>query len=389
MSFFNSFRWQPKPIPYSIIDIGQDTIKVAIVLMSPNSTELEFIGYGLAKTKGHDITAGRVEAESITEAVNMALTEAEDNTQKIIGYKVVPDEVLFILPSQATVEQLFVIQQTRPDMMPMSSKELKQRRGRAKQTAQQNLSELSSMKNGYWQNLEIRETGFYVDNRPVLDGVGLTGQTLSFLFWGVSVQPRLLRALETLANKLSLTISKTVPASQTLVNLIRHQEAIILDIGFAGTGICLVQSGVLTATHWVPYGGEFFTQSLVHAADMKPHVANALKIDFANGKLPQREVDWLNRCFNGARQQWYEVVMTTLCDLSPDVPLPRQIYLTGGSSQMPGLSNLLRLNHTSFDGAPELMNLANRSLPNIKNRVGAIDYRLFSSILGVAVGIMN
>jgi hypothetical protein len=59
-------RFQPKqkqkPTAYSLIDVGRDTVKAAVVLVIPDNVEPQVIGYGQAETGGHDITGGRIEA---------------------------------------------------------------------------------------------------------------------------------------------------------------------------------------------------------------------------------------------------------------------------------------------------------------------------------------
>src|SRR5512147_955908 len=84
-----------RPIAYSLVDIGRDTVKAVVALVKPDAAEVEIIGYGLAETGGHDITGGRLEAAAVTAPVNAALTQAEDSTEAVVGRKIVPDDVIF------------------------------------------------------------------------------------------------------------------------------------------------------------------------------------------------------------------------------------------------------------------------------------------------------
>ena len=79
-------------------------------------------------------------------------------------------------------------------------------------------------------------------------------------------------------------------------------------------------------------------------------------------------------------------LMEVLTELSPNEPLPRRIYMTGGASLLPGLDKLLRTNPEPFDAAPEIMRLGGQGL-SIKDLTGTIDYNLFALTLSLTVGI--
>ena len=94
-------------------------------MVIPENVEPQIIGYGLAETGGHDITGGRLEADAVTAPVNRALTQAEDSTERFIGQKIVPDDVIFALAGRATLGELFTVRQTRTKSSePIVAKEL-------------------------------------------------------------------------------------------------------------------------------------------------------------------------------------------------------------------------------------------------------------------------
>ena len=78
-----------RPQYLSLIDLGSDTIKVAVVEVT--ARRVEVLGHCLATTDGRDVAGGRSEAAALAATVNGALKEAEDASVAIAGQKVVPD----------------------------------------------------------------------------------------------------------------------------------------------------------------------------------------------------------------------------------------------------------------------------------------------------------
>jgi cell division ATPase FtsA len=388
MKFLHRFQKQSQePKTYSLIDVGRDTVKAVVVLMKPESGGLQIIGYGRSETGGHDITGGRIKAGVVTHPVNTALIQAEDSTERFFGQKVVPDDVIFALAGRATAGKLFTVKQNRPKPKePVSEKELTQLRIRVERLVKQGLA-TTTTDGGQWQPLAVTDAGLRLDNHLVLDGLGLTGQELSFSVFGVAGQAGALRALEVLANRLDLTLTNIVATPHALASLAPHTESIILDIGFSGTDICLIRNNALVAAAWVPFGGYFFRHGLAQAMNIEPAAARELIHAFAGGQLASREVAKIETFLMLLRQRWYEAVMEVLAEFSYDTRLPRRIYLTGGGSLLPGFDKLLRANPASFDSAPEVSRLLGQSLPGIKDVTEALDYNLFALTISLIVGL--
>ncbi len=367
-----------------------------MVLVIPDNVEPQIIGYGLAETDGHDITGGRLEADAVTAPVNRALTQAEDSTERFIGQKIVPDDVVFALAGRATLGELFTVRQTRAKSSePIVVKELDQLRARAERLVRQGLADLP-VEGGQWQALAVTDAGLYLDRRLVLGGLGLTGRDISFSVFGVAVQAGALRALEVLAHRLDLMITNIVAASQALAAVTTHPEAIILDVGLAGTDVCIIRDHALVATGSVPFGGGFFTHSLAQSLELDPTEAEALKLAFAGGNLAAGEASWIDSHLDQPRQRWYEAVLELLTRLAVrvdaqseifDRPLPRRIFFTGGGSLLPGLDKRLRSDPAPFDRAPEIGRLVAGSLPAMQDLTDGIDYNLFMLTLSLVAGL--
>jgi cell division ATPase FtsA len=389
MKFLRRFsqRKAQKPASFSLVDIGRDTVKAVVILVIPGTPEPQIVGYGLAETGGCDIAGGRLGAAAVINPVNTALSQAEDSTEKVVGQKIVPDDVIFAVAGRATVGELFTVRQTRlTPAAPISVKELNHLRARAERLARQGLARLP-IEGGHWQALGVTDAGVRLDEHLVLDGVGLTGQNLTFSVFGVAGQAGALRALELLANRLDLTIANIVAAWQALAAVAPYAEAVVLDVGFSGTDICLIRDDALVAAKWIPLGGEFFTLSLAQAMEIEPGEAKKLKHALSNGYLSQDEVEQAETFLDEAYGRWYDAVMELLTESSGERPLPRRIYLTGGGSLLPGLGRLLRADPTPFHRAPEVAWLSQHLPSTVKDLTEGLDYNLFSLALSLTVGV--
>jgi cell division ATPase FtsA len=372
---------------YSLVDIGRDKVKAVVIRLKPDTAEVEIIGYGLAETGGHDISGGRLEVAAVTAPVNTALTLAEDRTEAVVGRKVVPDHVIFVLAGRATAGKLFTVQQTRPKPAePITAKELANLRTRAERLVRQNITTLP-VAGGQWQALAVTDAGIRLDDHLVLDGLGLTGQELSFSVFGVAGQAGALRALQVLAHRLDLEVTNVVAAAQALAAVTPQAEAIIIDTGLSNSDICLIRDNALVAAGSTPFGGSFFTQAIGQAVGLDPAEAENLKRAFVAGQLSQAEAGRFEAQLNGARCRWYDALMEFLVEASGSRPLPRNIYLTGGGNLLPGLDKLLRSDPTPFQRAPEVAWLGRQALAAAKDLTDGLDYNLFGLALSLIVGL--
>lgn len=372
---------------YSLVDIGRDTVKALVVRVAPETAEVEIIGYGLAQTGGHDITGGRLEAAAVTAPVNAALTQAEDSTEGVVGRKIVPDDVIFALAGRATVGKLFTVQQTRPKPHePITPKELAGLRARAERLVRQSLASLP-VEGGQWQALAVTDAGIRLDEHVVLEGLGLTGQEVSFSVFGVAAQAGALRALQVLANRLDLEVANVVASAQGLAAITPQAEAIILDVGLSGTDICLIQDNALMAAGFAPFGGAFFTQTLAQAMDLEMSQAEKLKRAWAVGGLHNSEANRLEAQIQSARCRWYDAILEFLASVAGGVSLPWKIYLTGGGSLLPGLDKMLRSDPVPFRRAPEVTRLGAQGLAGAKDLTQNLDYNLYGLAVSLIVGL--
>lgn len=375
------------PTAYSLIDVGRDTVKTAVLLKIPGTADVQVVGYGTAETGNHDVTGGRNEAEAAVDAVNIALTRAEDSTEQTIGRKIVPDDVIFAVAGRATVGKLVTVRHTRDRASaPVTEKELNKLRLKAERLLPQTLAE-SAYEGGHWLPLAATDAGLMLDDRYVVGGIGLTGREISLSVFGVAVQVSALRALEVLAEALNLNLVNVVAAPHALASVAPQAEGIIMDIGFAGTDICLIRHNALVATDWIPLGGHFFTRALIDGLKITQIEADRLKHVFAAGELDDAQADAVAGHLEKALYRWYRAVLDVLRQFAVAGPLPRRIYLTGAASQLAGPDWLLKSDASLFEAVPEVGYLGQSSLPMVQNLTEAMNFTQMALTLSLSIGV--
>jgi cell division ATPase FtsA len=362
-------------------------VKAVVVLVIPDNVEPQVVGYGMAETGDRDITGGRNEAEAVSKAVNEALIQAEDSAQKYIGQPVVPDDAIFAIAGRAVVGKLVTVKQGREKpSRPISAKEFNDLRVKAERLLPAALA-ASAFEGGQWQPLAVTDAGIMLDGRRVVEGVGLTGRELSCSLFGVATQASALRALEVLAEQLNLNIANIITSPHALASVAPSADAVIMDVGFSGTDICVIRNDALVATDWVPFGGHFFTQSLAQSAQMTMTEAQSMKHGYTTGTLSPVEMENVFRDLKKPLRRWFTAILEVLDTFAIDRPLPRYIYLTGAGSQLPGLDRTLKFAPALFEAVPEIDRLGRQSLPYVKDLTDDMNYNQMALALSLVIGL--
>jgi cell division ATPase FtsA len=352
------------PRHFSLIDFGTDTVKAVVVRREKAGVRV--LGFGFSPTEGHCLSGGRADIAALVAITDSALVAAEDQTETNNQGKVVPDEALFCIPSQFTRGECFSVRQTRADpSAPIAPRELKSVWERVERLARERLPLLDD-DSITWKPLAITPGVITVDGHHVTDPVGLKGRDLALSAFGVAAWPSVLRAAETVAERLELGLMSLVATPQSLASVVPQREAILIDIGAQGTSLQLIRHDALVSTSWCPKGGEFFTQSLSWAFRCLPEEAEALKRAYADNALSAKDKDLVARSLVKPIALWLEELVALLCqmvtkqavcrptDMALDSDrvgsLPGRIYLTGGGSLLPDLSPAL----SSLEANPSL-----------------------------------
>ncbi|MEM7028276.1 MAG: hypothetical protein AAF629_01695 [Chloroflexota bacterium] len=372
---------------FSLIDLGADTIKVAVV--GSEDGQVTVLGHSLTLSQGRDIAGGRAEAAALAAIVNGALKEAEDATEDVVGHKIVPDNVLFALPAKTVAGKRFTLRQPRSKPNdPITLRELDLLWERVMRLSRQQLPELPNVGRD-WIPHTVVLTEIRLDDRLVDDPVGLSAKTITLSVYGVICQPGIMRALDQLAERLEVHIHSMVATSQAIATIVPQREALVLDIGWSGTTCYLIRDQVLIASDRNFLGGHFFTRSLAQTFKHDNEAAEALKLAYASADvLSAADTDLVTQGLQTPLKRWADLVTEIIVDMNGDAQVPGHLYFTGGGAVLPGLKAQLRQtieqSALTFDRSPVLENLGETQLSGFRRAPTAFRGILFASMLSMA-----
>lgn len=381
---------QATPRHFSLIDLGSDTIKVAVVEV--DAGQVQVLGHSLVPANSRDVAGGRAQAAALAGIINGALQEAEDASEARLGTKVVPDNCLFALPGRTVAGRIFTVNQRRAvPSSPIAQKELDSMWGRVVKLANQQLTSLPKT-TADWMPQMATPAGLWLDGQLVNDPIGLRGGQLSLSAYAMACHPAIVRGLEQLAEKLEVDIYQLVPAPQTLATIIPAREALVFDIGAGGTDCLLVRHDALVAAGRVQMGGAFFTRSMANAFKCSFDDAEALKVAFASDVLSEADRALVRQSLAQPVKRWRTAVAETLAGIIPvdneRSRLPGDVYFVGGSAVLPGLKNQLVLGFKEagfgFSREPEFSRLGETPLKDFHHEPVGFRGILFAQALSLA-----
>lgn len=379
----------PQPTHFSLIDIGTDTIKTAVV--RADDTGVTVLGHSLGNSDGKRPDGGRAHSAALASAINATLLEAENATEESLGHKIVPDHAIFLLSPHALANDTFTVTQYRkPLNHPITQKELDALWQSATAKATNDLQNLPNV-SADWLPQTLNQAELRLDGHFVNDPIGLSGKKLSLSVVGFSSHPALIRGIERIAEKLELEIFGLIPSPQAIAQILPEKDALVFDVGAGGTTCLRVQKGALTGARHNFFGGNFFTGSLDRRFNATLADAEALKIAFGTDALSTGDVNLVRQALIEPLQRWAEETVSDIYPLfqgHPAPQLPATVYFAGGSAGLPGLKNMLLYtleNSTcTFIRSPEIINLGENGFNGYHNSPDGFRGRLFAPVLGAA-----
>ncbi len=380
---------RPTPKYFSLIDLGTDTVKVAVVEVQ--AEQVAVLGHSLTSAQGYNIAGGRAQGAKLADVVNSALQDAEDATEALAGRKIVPDHALFLLPDPDQSGKLFTVTQRRDNRrQPVTQAELDALWERALRLTRQGLFELPKV-GADWLPQTVTFAGLWLDGRLVNDPPGMFGRELTLSVYGTICPPAIVRALEKLAERLELEIYRLIPASQALAEIVPVKNALVLDVGAESSKCALIRRGALTAVGVAPLGGNFFNRAMCRSFKCRFDDAESLKVAYTSQALSELDNSLVRRSLHRPLKEWAAAMVEAIGQMlnaAGETQLPCRLYFVGGSAILPGLQDYLldalkELDYT-FKRAPEIAFLGEAPLPGYAHN--PTDFRgiLFAPVLSLA-----
>ena len=171
-------------------------------------------------------------------------------------------------------------------------------------------------------------------------------------------------------------------------------SAVLIDVGSAKTGISVVDSGDICGTRMFNIGGNAFTKQISESLTVTPRKAELIKINLDDdSKLSDSTIVKAGSAVERSLSVWLAGTELALEEFKNIEPLPSNIFICGGSSQLLPLEEALALGDwyqsLSFTKRPLIHLLDPLTLPDFifPEDLGTIDpsYIVSLGLLRVAV----
>ena len=186
--------------------------------------------------------------------------------------------------------------------------------------------------------LEIKIDGYRV---PAIQKY--EGKTLDFIILATFLPSHYLKKIKNIVESLGLTIKAVIQNAQGLNFYIdKTTDKIFLDIGGTITQIFLVKDGVLEKIDEFPIGGQIFSKAISEKLGLREAEARILKERYSKRELSKESSERIKEIIWFPSQVWFRNLKLKLKEMTARHPIPLNIILFGGGSQLPDVQDILK-----------------------------------------------
>jgi hypothetical protein len=373
----------------SVLHLGSEYVR-ALVVEAHKSPACDAAG-GSAAILGCGVEANplggewsensRARVAVLAAVADRALRAAEDEAARG-GQPLVPDEVVIGVPSSVLWGRVYTVRRQRGEpTRPVSRREVGLLWERAER-----LIPVSGEQSALFS---LTSAGLFLDGRLADSPVGLQGASLALAVCALYAPAYVLRELRQIAERLELASPWLVAEPQAVAASLPEGTALGLDVGRWHTTAIVVRGGALAGLGQLPWGGRDFGTGLARAFRCPLEDAEELQRAYATGSLPESgDSELVEKALQPLIADWGQKLGRTLARLALEEPLPRIVYVYGGTSYLPrlledGLGPLLA-ERSLFSSPPEVRLLDRSLLPRVEDRTGRLSGREGVGVLSLA-----
>jgi cell division protein FtsA len=330
---------------FTALDIGTAFAKAMIVEVHDEHAEV--LGVGRHPQNYAHMADGIVtDIPGVIASCNEALLKAE----KAAGGAIAPDAVIGIAGELVKGSSTTVSKQRPSPTKQITAEELEALIQQAQQRLHKSARERIAAETGY-TNIDVRLTNAAVisvriDGQVVTNPIGFRGRHFALTLFSAFAPLAQLGALETIAQGLDLTLVTIVAEPYALArclssNASADSGAIFIDVGGGTTDIALVRQGGIEETRMFALGGRTFTRRIATSKSIPIKDAERIKISYSNGELKGASRDEIQAILAPECQTWMDSIELLTEELAKGELLPPAIYIVGGGSALPDLSQRL------------------------------------------------
>jgi len=328
-----------------LIEVGTETVKA--LLFEEKGQKIEILGSSLEYFDRYGIFDSRdFETDVLKKAISRAIQkplaaakgEEEMNKSVILGLPA------HILKARVIRQSL---KREEPKKIIIDEKEEKEIFQKVLEKAKRNICQIYSEQSGIlpediqFINLKILE--MKIDGYLVPAIQKYEGKTLDFIILATFLPNYYLKKIKNIIESLGLTIKAVIQNAQGLNSYINENtDKIFLDIGGTITQIFLVKGGVLEKIDEFPIGGQIFSKAISEKLGLRETEARILKERYSKRELSKESSERIKEIIWFPCQIWFRNLKLKLKEMTARHPLPLNIILFGGGSQLPDVQDILK-----------------------------------------------
>ena len=234
--------------------------------------------------------------------------------------------------------------------------------------------------------------GAWIDGYAVTNPIGFQGRNVRIAIFDAFAPLVHLGALQTVAAKLGMELIAVVAEPYAVARVldseqVRQGGALFIDVGGGTTDVALVRQGGIEGTRMFALGGRAFTKSIADRLELPFPRAEALKVDYARGIAGDRAASVREIVIDDVAV-WAAGVELVMDELAAGDLLPGRIYLCGGGSRLPEISDALAApsfaGRLPFARPPEVSILAPDQIETIRDETRLLEDQQGVTPMGLA-----
>ncbi|MBI2780361.1 MAG: rod shape-determining protein [Chloroflexi bacterium] len=234
--------------------------------------------------------------------------------------------------------------------------------------------------------------GAWIDGYAVTNPIGFQGRNVRIAIFDAFAPLVHLGALQTVAAKLDLELVAVVAEPYAVARVldseqVRQGGALFVDVGGGTTDVALVRQGGIEGTRMFALGGRAFTKSIADRLELPFPRAEALKVDYARGIAGDRDAA-VREIVGDDVAVWAAGVELVMEELAAGDLLPGRIYLCGGGSRLPEISEALAdpafAAQLPFSRPPEVTILSPEQIETVRDETRLLEDQQDVTPMGLA-----
>jgi cell division ATPase FtsA len=313
-----------------------------------------------------------VDQQDLVAACEEALTKAEEMAQAPGDRGVLPDQVLVGLPASQLRGRAWSISQRRPNPdRPVGEQELEALLERSLRLAVNRL--LSNDADGAsWVLVDAAPVALTVDGRGVTDPVGFRGREIGATVFAALAQAEVIATWGLVARNLEFSSLILTATPLALAASLAASQGILLDVGGTTTDLIWCRAGRPVMLNSLPVGGRALTRLLLGMWNLAPERAERLKHAYGSGRIAPELGSQILEVLTPGLQNWLEETEMAMARLNQEGLLPENLYMLGGGSTLPELTEAVRSlawsRRLHFARYPQVSHLQPTDVPGVVNR---------------------